>query len=65
LEIALDTSFTSPIRKEVPDRSASEWKNWAAEESLLPKTRYYWRVRAVNTYEHISSWSSRWSFVTP
>jgi predicted phage tail protein len=65
LEISTDTAFTEPIRKEVLERSASEWKDWAAEESLLPKTRYYWRVRAINADGHASNWSARRSFVTP
>jgi hypothetical protein len=65
LEISTDTAFIAPIRVEVLERSASEWKDWVAEETLLPMTRYYWRVRAVNANGHTSNWSSRWSFVTP
>ncbi|MFH0990824.1 MAG: fibronectin type III domain-containing protein [bacterium] len=30
---------------------------------LLPLTKYYWRVNALDT-THVSSWSQRWSFTT-
>jgi len=65
LEISTDTAFTSPIQKEVLQRSASEWKDWGEGEALLPQTRYYWRVRAVHEDGHTSNWSTRWSFLTP
>jgi hypothetical protein len=65
LDIATDTAFTAYTRYEVLDRTLSEWNDWTGHDPLLPKTKYYWRVRALNADGHASNWSSRRSFTTP
>jgi Leucine-rich repeat (LRR) protein len=65
LDIATDTAFTTYTRYEVLDRTLSEWNDWTGRDPLLPKTKYYWRVRALNADWHESNWSAHRSFTTP
>jgi Leucine-rich repeat (LRR) protein len=63
VEVASDTAFSIKAIDKVTN--VSEWNDWASVSPLTAKTRYYWRVRAVNTEGHISNWSSRRYFTSP
>lgn len=68
-EIQVDDhkEFTSPeidSTTELHDLADSDFTPISA---LMPNTKYFWRVRAVNTVgaeEHVSGWSPVWSFRT-
>jgi hypothetical protein len=61
LHVATDTAFTDAKVYFVNDRMMSDY----TMPVLTAKTRYYWRVQAVNMDDHQSNWSSRRSFTTP
>jgi predicted phage tail protein len=61
LQVATNTAFSGAAVYLVDDRMMSDY----TLPALIAKTRYYWRVRAVNMDEHESNWSSRWYFTTP
>lgn len=59
VQVAADDKFTSLLYDQ--STTASEF---AIPADLTPNSRYYWRVRAVNTLGHFTSWTSAWSFRT-
>jgi murein DD-endopeptidase MepM/ murein hydrolase activator NlpD len=63
LQVATDSKLTNIILDmTLYDRLDSQY---LFDFELNPKTRYYWRVRSINTLGHESSWSSIWYFMTP
>jgi Leucine-rich repeat (LRR) protein len=63
VQISMNASFDNPqvYTAGSNDRKLSEMA-WPA---LSGNTKYYWRVRAVGTNDHVSQWSEEWSFTTP
>jgi len=59
LQLATENTFGAPVVDQVvaAGQTVSEY-TLTAGQALLPNTRYYWRVRAVNTNGDTGSWSS-------
>jgi len=68
VQLATNTSFTVGLLEfsaGIGDRLESHLDWTEIVPPLQSKTRYYWRVRALNEDGQVSLWSTRWSFTTP
>jgi hypothetical protein len=63
IQVSTDISFDLPVID--MDISGVNNTTFTPVVPLSPATKYYWRVRAVNTDGDMSSWSSVWMFHTP
>ncbi|MEO0233898.1 MAG: hypothetical protein ABIN11_02300 [candidate division WOR-3 bacterium] len=49
-----DSLFGSPVVQNTTDTTYT---------AVLTDGRYYWRVRAIDNFDNVGDWSTRWSFV--
>jgi len=62
VQVSANAAFTAVILNgKVTALSPAEF---TLTSPLLPNTKYYWRVRAVNTKGEYSAWSAVWNFKT-
>lgn len=64
LELATNSGFASPEEIDISGGSSSSEYTIPLDKSLIPNTRYYWRVQAYNTVRQYSSWSAVRKFRT-
>jgi hypothetical protein len=65
IQIAANMAFTSPVVDSNVLGSPNTPTLYSLANNLLPNTKYYWRVRAFNKSNEMSSWSEVRSFSTP
>jgi hypothetical protein len=62
VEVATDAAFTSTVRNTSITSLANH--TWIVDPALTSNTKYYWHVKACNTSDECSAWSSTLNFRT-